>query len=115
MNTLLLLERTNGIRLPEIYKNFYLQCSISLPSKLAGTDLVNNRQELRQWAIELLNENNIENFLCPNDFGFMMHQGYMFYYFKADTDPDPIVFGYREPNVNPESFGTFSNFIKAYL
>jgi hypothetical protein len=43
-----------------------------------------------------------------------MHQGYMFWYFKANGDSDPIVFGYYEGKPGPDNFGPFSDFIKEY-
>ena len=63
---------------------------------------------------DFLQEKNIENFLQRDDFVFMMHQGYMFWYFKANGDPDPIVFGYHEPNAGPDNLGRFSDSIKKY-
>jgi hypothetical protein len=43
-----------------------------------------------------------------------MHQGYMFWYFKANGNPDPIVYGYHESKLVPEDLGNFSNFIKDF-
>src|SRR5688572_18740749 len=115
MDTLSRIEQEYQISLPEIYKDFYRLCSFSIPAKLIGTDLCNTHPELNQWAIEFLEENGIENFLDDRDFVFMMHQGYMFWYFKADENPDPIVYGYYENKLKPDSFGPLSEFIKEYL
>jgi len=42
----------------------------------------------------------------------MMHQGYIFWYFKANGDHDPTVYGYYEGKLRPDKFGHFSDFIK---
>ena len=70
---------------------------------------------MNEWAAELLSEDGVENFLQPDDLVFMMHQGYMFWYFKADGNPDPIVYGYFENKLKPEAMGPFSEFIKEYV
>lgn len=115
MNKLSSIENKYHILLPEIYRDFYNLCSSSIPAKLVGTDLWNNnRFDLNQGAVELLEEDGINNFLESNDFVFMMHQGYMFWYFKANGDPDPIVYGYYEGKFSPDNFGRFSDFIKDF-
>ena len=82
---------------------------------MVGTDLWNNnRFDLIEGAVELLAEDGINNFLQGDDFVFMMHQGYMFWYFKANGDPDPIVYGYHEGKYEPDNFGRFSDFIKEF-
>lgn len=87
-----------------------------LPDNLVGTDLVNNygHSDLRTGAEELLEEDGIKNFLDPGDFVFMMHQGYMFWYFKANGESDPIVSGYYEGKLKPDIIGRFSSFVKEY-
>jgi hypothetical protein len=114
MSRLSRIEQENQISLPEIYKDFYRLCSNSIPANLIGTDLRNSYSELNQWAIELLEEDGVENFLDDKDFVFMMHQGYMFWYFKADGIPDPIVYGYYENKLKPDNLGHLSEFIKMY-
>lgn len=115
MDKLTKLENNNHILLPKVYRDFYALCSRSVPANLVGTDLWNNnRFDLNEAAVELLQENNMENFLQSDDFVFMMHQGYIFWYFKANGDPDPIVFRYHEGDAGPYNFGRFSGFIKEY-
>jgi hypothetical protein len=115
MDKLSQIEQERQISLPEIYKDFYRLCSLSIPAKLIGTDLHNTHPELNKWAIELLDEDGIENFLDDCDFVFMMHQGYMFWYFKADGNPDPIVYGYYENKLKSDNRVLLSEFIKEYL
>jgi len=112
LNKLTQIERENQIPFPEIYKDFYKRCSYSIPAKLVGTDLRNSFPLLNEWAIELLKENGVENFLLKDDFVFMMHQGYMFWYFKADGNPNPIVYGYFEGKSKSDNMGNLSDFIE---
>jgi len=98
--------------LPVIYRDFYDLCADSVPKSLIGTELLNHDPNLKEAAIQLLEENGIKNFLDDNDVVFMMHQGYQFWYFKAEGNPDPIVYGYQEPGPHPDNFGLLSNFIR---
>ncbi|MEK3794613.1 SMI1/KNR4 family protein [Paenibacillus sp. FSL R7-0204] len=52
--------------------------------------------ELKEWAVELLDENNFPKKLTDNQFVFMMHQGYMFWYFNLDESDNPSVYHYDE-------------------
>jgi len=114
MDALLYIESQRKIFLPQGYKDFYTRCAISIPENLVGTDLINNSTDLNQWAQELLAENKVNNFLNRDDFVFMMHQGYMFWYFKATGEPDPIVYGYRVNNIGPDKHARFSEFIHQF-
>jgi hypothetical protein len=117
MDKLSRLTKKHHLILPEVYRDFYHLCSLSIPAKLVGTDLINNNAypDLSEAAVELLESDGIDNFLESDDFVFMMHQGYMFWYFKANGDADPIVYGYYEGKLKPDAFGRFSDFIKEYL
>ncbi len=115
MDKLSRIESERHISLPDIYRRFYNLCSISIPANLVGTDLWNsNRFDLNEGALELLEEDKIDNFLTSDDFVFMMHQGYFFWYFKANGDTDPMVYGYHEGKLKPDNLGRFSDFIKEY-
>lgn len=115
MDKLSRLEKERNILLPNIYRSFYNRCSSSIPSNLIGTDLWNNnRFDLNEGAVELLEEDGVSNFLESDDFVFMMHQGYIFWYFKANGETDPMVYGYDESKLKSENLGCFSNFIKEY-
>jgi hypothetical protein len=95
MTTLEKIEMTRNIKLPDLYKTFYNRICKQIPSGLVGIDLL-DLEDFPGYASELLKENDIENFLEKDDFIFMFHQGYIFWYFKADGTPDPMVFGYSE-------------------
>lgn len=115
MDKLSRIESERQISLPNIYRRFYDLCSFSMPANLVGTDLWNNCWfDLNEAAVELLDEESVENFLDREDFVFMIHQGYIFWYFKANGDSDPTVYGYHEGNLKPDNLGQFSDFIKKY-
>jgi hypothetical protein len=108
------LEQEGKIILPEIFKSFYKSYSSTLPENLIGTDLWNNKTDLNSYAVELLYENKVDNFLANKDFVFMVHQGYIFWYFKADGNPDPNVFSYYDGKLKPEDLGPLSKFVALY-
>lgn len=114
MNSLSEAEIAYGLSFPEIYKDFYKRCESSIPKEMVGTDLFNNYKELTKWAKELLEEDNAEDFLDNDDFVFMMHQGYMFWYFKANGEENPKVYFYFEGQVTPKEIGSLDYFIKNY-
>lgn len=107
------IEEKYGITLPKTYKQFYRKCEDFVPSNMVGTDILNNEsfECLRSGAEELLNDDGITCFLEPDDFVFMMHQGYMFWYFKANGEPNPIVYGYFEGKDKPDKFEPLSTFL----
>ena len=105
------IEETRKIVLPDLYKEFYLACFNRRPEKLVGTDLINDVGDLNVWAKELLEECGVDDVLSDQDFVFMMHQGYMFWYFNANGDPDPQVSGFNEAKKTRDKFGSLSHFI----
>lgn len=52
--------------------------------------------KLKEYAKELLSENDFPHTLKDNDFVFWMHGGYMFYFFNLDEGNDPPVYYYSE-------------------
>lgn len=42
------LEKEQSLTFPEIYKEFYEKCKKSIPEGMVGTDLFNNRKELKE-------------------------------------------------------------------
>jgi hypothetical protein len=114
MKDLIEIEEIKGLKFPKIYKIFYERCEKSIPKEMVGSDLYNNYKELNEWAKELLKEDNVENFLSEKDFIFMMHQGYMFWYFKADGNEDPDVYFYHEMELMPKRICSLEYFINNY-
>jgi len=115
MDDLTEIEIKRGITLPKIYKDFYILCLKAIPKTLVGSDLFNYYPDLNNSAVDLLKENEVENFLERDDFVFLMHQGYVFLYFKADGNSDPIVYRYYEVERKPKNIGHLSELIKDYL
>jgi hypothetical protein len=113
LEKIFLLEEERKLTLPEIYKQFYLDCLDKRPEDLVGTDLINDDHNLTAAAHDLLTECGVDDFLTEKDFVFIMHQGYMFWYFDASGDPDPQVFGFSEVKNARGSFGKLSEFIRS--
>ncbi len=109
------IETKLNITLPLIYKNFYLKCLKSRPKELIGTDLFHDNKDLHEGALELLDEDGAKNFLSEKDFVFMMHQGYMFWYFRADGNENPNVYGYFEQSLKPNLFSDLEQFLNDYM
>ncbi|WP_428229199.1 hypothetical protein [Flavobacterium sp.] len=107
-------ESVNHLIFPLTYKKFYEQCEISLPQVFVGTDLFNRYKELKIWALELIKEDKCDNFLTQTDFVFMMHQGYMFWYFNANGETDPDVYFYEERMMNPRKISSLNYFLLNY-
>lgn len=114
MDSLEEIEIAKGFSFPKIYKDFYKHCESSIPKGMIGSDLFNTYKELNEWAIELLKEDNAENFLDNDDFVFMMHQGYMFWYFKANGKENPNVYLYYEGQLTPKEVCLLKDFIHNY-
>ncbi|MGE7597376.1 SMI1/KNR4 family protein [Lysinibacillus fusiformis] len=70
--------------------------------------------DLKKWAIELLEENNFPKKLTDNQFIFMMHQGYMFWFFYVNDEDDPAVYCYDE-SVELDDFNKVSDTLSDFL
>jgi hypothetical protein len=115
------LERHLGLLLPAAYKAYLLIAGEYPPPALVGSDCHGGYlYQLRDGAKELLRE-------CGNPFElpadavvFMMHQGYQFMYFCADSfGDDPPVFYFIEGMTReyaPEQrLERFSAWVKLYV
>jgi hypothetical protein len=99
-------------RFPKAYLKFQRDCRWSIPSWLVGTDIAFDLQGFNSDAVELLKEADSQLELDSDDFVFLMHQGYIFYFFKLNGDENPKVFGYSEGHTEFKCFGSFTEFIK---
>ncbi|MFG3433522.1 SMI1/KNR4 family protein [Lysinibacillus fusiformis] len=70
--------------------------------------------DLKQWAIELLEENNFTKKLTDYQFIFMMHQGYMFWFFYVNDEDDPAVYCYDE-SAELDDFNKVSDTLSDFL
>jgi len=107
-----LIENNYEYSLPIQYKKFYLQCEKSIPKNLIGTDLVNKYKELNKWASELLKDDNAEFEIEKEDFVFMMHQGYIFWFFKVNGNENPMVYEYFEGALKADKKSLLEEFLK---
>ena len=87
----------SGFPLPSEYKNF-----LSAMGKRAGNFMLGSSAfydelgDLKEAAIELLDDNNLKVALPKDAFVFWMHQGYQFAFFTQSNDKDPEVYYYGE-------------------
>lgn len=113
------LESRFCVRLPSPYRRFLSRFGRdnAASASLRGSDYyVPLLFDLRVWAEELLRDGGASFALHPQDFVIMMHQGYEFYYFRADgCSDDPPVHWYREGWTQPkESFNAISDWLRAH-
>lgn len=111
------LESKFGVRFPTPYRRFLSRFGRddNASSSLRGSDYyVPVLFDLRSGAEELLMECGSPFALHPQDFVFLMHQGYQFFYFRADgTSDDPPVFYYFEGWKQPvQKFNAISDWLK---
>lgn len=57
---------------------------------------INELPDLKNWSIELLEENDFNYQLEDLDFVFWMSQGYQFAFFKLNEGDNPPIYYYRE-------------------
>ncbi len=98
--------------LPDIYIDFIAQCRKDFPKSLLGTDFAFESAKLKETALDLLSENNIELFLNEDDFVFFNHQGYVFGYFRADGNSNPDVYIFSEVDLQKKNMGPLSRYLR---
>lgn len=103
-NEIELLENlTDGKELPKEYLNFMRQAGNGIRFFYGSSYTMKEISNLKEWANELLEENNFCENLTDNQFVFFMHQGYQFCFFNLDEGDNPPVYYYGEG----EELGTF--------
>jgi hypothetical protein len=113
------LESRFGVRFPSPYRRFLARFGRDGDASFAlrGSDYYIPRLfDLRSGAEELLRESGSPFALHPQDFVLLMHQGYQFYYFRADgASDDPPVYYYFEGRTRPEQkFSTVSDWLREF-
>ncbi|AHN22392.1 MULTISPECIES: SMI1/KNR4 family protein [Lysinibacillus] len=109
-----LVELSPTRTLPKTYLDFMNKAGNGIEF-LVGTDYsMKYIFDLKEWAIELLEENNFIKKLTDNQFIFMMHQGYMFWFFNLNDGDDPAVYCYDE-SVDLDDFNKVSDTLSDFL
>lgn len=113
------LEKKLKITLPSAYKEFLLWMGHSGAEFLRGSDcFYKNLLQLKNWAVELLEENNFPETLPSEAFVFFMHQGYQFGFFKLTEGDDPPIYYYNEVDHKKTfelSYINFSEFLSTEI
>lgn len=108
-------EQQLGISLPKAYQEFLLWMGHGAGQFLRGSDcFFKHLPDLQEWAVELLQENNVLEPLPEDAFVFLMHQGYQFSFFRLSEGDNPPTYSYCE-GTNQTSFtrthDRFSDFL----
>lgn len=111
------IESFYDIKLPESYHLFLKKMGKSAGIFMSGTDMFYRHLfELREGAIELLEESDADYTLPKEMFVFSMHQGYEFCCFDVTGSPDPKVYQYMEDDDEPSVvWESFSRYLKEML
>lgn len=100
--------------LPKIYLDFMNKSGNGIEF-LVGTDYsMGDICDLKEGAIELLEENNSSRKIADDQFIFMMHQGYMFWYFYLNDGDDPAVYCYDE-SIESDDFNKVSDTLTDFI
>jgi hypothetical protein len=109
------LEKKLGFSLPEAYKEFLLWMGKNAGRVLQGSDcFFAHLPDLKEWAVELLEENHFSYTLPEDAFVFFMHQGYQFSFFRLSEGDDPPTYSYCE-GTNQKSFTRSHNKFSEFM
>lgn len=110
------LEEHLRLPIPAAYRAYLAIAGGSPPPELVGSDCHGRYLfELRDGAVELLNECG-NPFTLPDDaVVFLMHQGYQFFYFQADgvTDDPPVYYYFEDRPEVERPYERFSDWVAA--
>ena len=96
------MERDLGIAFPVAYHAYLRVCGTHPPKSLVGSDcVVTDLRDNREAAIEMLAEDQSGWQLSSKAVVFLMHQGYIFFYFDSAESHDPAVLRYYEGEQKP--------------
>ena len=86
-----------GYKLPKAYLEFLEVMGKDAGKFMRGSScFINEIPFLKEWAVELLMENNFSEKLPQNAFVFWMHQGYQFAFFLLSDEDNPPIYYYNE-------------------
>jgi hypothetical protein len=99
-----LLEQTLRIHFPKAYEEFLLWMGKGAGAFLQGSDcFYADLPKLKDWAKELLAENDATLELAEEAFVFFIHQGYQFAFMLISEGDNPPVYYYNETQ-DPNAF-----------
>lgn len=111
------IENYYGITLPIDYKIFLTELGEDGDGFMRGSDCFFDRLfELREYAKELLNDDNSEFSLQKEHFVFHVHQGYIFMFIDLNFKENSPVYGYYEGDKIPsKKFNSLEDFYNSSL
>lgn len=111
------IEDFYNIKLPDVYYDFLKKMGKSAGAFMAGTDMFyHHLLDLREGAIELLQDSGTDYTLPDEMFVFSMHQGYEFCCFDVTDSCDPKIYQYIEDDNEPSIvWKSFSRYLKEML
>ncbi len=107
------LETSLGVSLPRVYREFLKTMGRSAGRLFVGTDVFYAKVgELKTWAEEMLQESSSSACLPEDSVVFLMHQGYVFCFFRTSEGDDPPVYRVLEGGAIPERpWESFTEFL----
>ena len=107
------IEKFYDLQLPMKYKYFLESMGYYGGGFLKGEDCFYDRIfELREYALELLIEDNSDFILSKEHFVFYFHQGYIFAFFDTSNTSDGSIFYYFEGDISPSiKYKSFEKFL----
>lgn len=111
------IEKHYNITLPIDYKEFLSELGNDGGGFMIGSDcFYDNIFELKEYAEELLKDDNSEFVLQKEHFVFTIHQGYIFMFIDLKYAENSPVYGYYEGDMKPAiKFSSLSDFYKSLL
>lgn len=97
--------------LPQVYIDFYNQCEVEVPLKFRDYTLGNSDYDLKQHVRWLLERNGIQYFLKEDDFIFQYKYDFGFWYFKLNSEEDPMVMCWIARFVEPFEISVLSDYL----
>lgn len=108
------IERYYNVALPLDYKIFLSKMGKTGDKFLRGEDCFYDRIfELREYANELLVDDNSEFKLKEEHFVFYSHQGYIFAFFDTSLEENPPIYYYFEGDLEPKiKYDSLTSFLE---
>jgi len=105
--------------LPKAYLEFLQIMGKNAGNFMKGSScFIHEIPYLREWAEELLEENQFPEKLPKDTFVFWMHQGYQFAFFNLYESDNPSIYYYSEIQSQlmfEKKYKTFTNFLEVEL